>query len=244
MSRVKAAFFSMTPRPHPDDDGSYLRWHLLDHMPEQYQLPGMILGTRWSVDDELAHLRIAAQPSFEHLGGVVNYLIGDPVQATHDAFLALGRSLAEIGRFPERRPSLGLEMLAVRGREAAPSAMVSAEVVPFRPHRGIIFVLEELPREETRQWDTWLETEHVPHLLRTPGVAGVWSFGPGRGWNLGPGIGTQPRRVTVVYLDRDPGQSTGELRGAIEERWRGDFVRPLFAGPLRSMVRWEAWPED
>ena len=44
MNRVKAAFFSFTPPAPPDDDGSYLRWHLLDHMPEQYRLPGIQLG--------------------------------------------------------------------------------------------------------------------------------------------------------------------------------------------------------
>ena len=41
MIRVKAAFFSITPPGPPDDDGSYLKWHLLDHMAEQYQLPGI-----------------------------------------------------------------------------------------------------------------------------------------------------------------------------------------------------------
>ena len=35
MIRVKAAFFNLTPSAPPADDGTYLRWHLLDHMPEQ-----------------------------------------------------------------------------------------------------------------------------------------------------------------------------------------------------------------
>ena len=47
MIRVKAAFFSITPPAPPDDDGSYLRWHLLDHMVEQYQLPGIQYALRY-----------------------------------------------------------------------------------------------------------------------------------------------------------------------------------------------------
>lgn len=52
MNRVKAGFFSFTAAAPPDDDGSYLRWHLLDHMPEQYQLPGIVLGLRWIADGD------------------------------------------------------------------------------------------------------------------------------------------------------------------------------------------------
>jgi hypothetical protein len=36
MNRIKAGVFSLTrPAPSGDDDGSYLRRHLLDHMPER-----------------------------------------------------------------------------------------------------------------------------------------------------------------------------------------------------------------
>ena len=31
------------------------------------------------------------------------------------------------------------------------------------------------------------------------------------------------------------------LRPLIEERWSSGAVRPLFAGPLRTMIQWEAW---
>src|SRR6202008_5018165 len=58
--RVRAGIFSLTPATPPDDDGSYLRWHLLDHMPEQYQLPGIVHGLRWSAAGEYLDHRIAA----------------------------------------------------------------------------------------------------------------------------------------------------------------------------------------
>ena len=101
MIRVKAAFFSFTPPAPPDDDGSYLRWHLLDHQVEQYQLPGIQYTLRYIADGDYPDARIAAAGQLEQVGNLVNYLVGDPVQQTHDDFMALGPRLAEMGRFPE-----------------------------------------------------------------------------------------------------------------------------------------------
>ena len=48
MNRVKVGFFSLSHASPSGDDRPYLEWHQMDHMPEQYQLPGMILGQRWA----------------------------------------------------------------------------------------------------------------------------------------------------------------------------------------------------
>ena len=48
MNRVKVGFFSLSHHSATGDDRPYLRWHQLDHMPEQYQIPGMVLGQRWA----------------------------------------------------------------------------------------------------------------------------------------------------------------------------------------------------
>ena len=45
----------------------------------------------------------------------------------------------------------------------------------------------------------------------------------------------------MIYLDDDPLATTKTLTPLIEERWRSGAVRPLFAGPLRTMIEWEAW---
>lgn len=60
MIRVKAGIFSLTAAAPADDDGSYLRWHLLDHMPEQYQLPGIVHGLRWIADGDYVDHRLVA----------------------------------------------------------------------------------------------------------------------------------------------------------------------------------------
>ena len=47
MNPIKVGVFSLTGGALSGDDAAYLRWHLLDHQPEQYSIPGMRLGTRW-----------------------------------------------------------------------------------------------------------------------------------------------------------------------------------------------------
>ncbi|MDQ6696949.1 MAG: hypothetical protein M3Z46_05770 [Actinomycetota bacterium] len=241
MIRVKAAFFSFTPPAPRGDDGSYLRWHLLDHMPEQYQLPGIQLGLRYVADGDYPDARIASSGPLQDVGNVVNYLVGDPVQQTHDDFMQLGRRLAEVGRFPERRPSLQLRMPALLRWHAAPQALISAEVVPFRPHRGVLVVVEEPVDEDVSTWLRWLHTDQHPAVLETPGVAGVWMYGSTSTWALRPATQGDPQYTTVIYVDDDPLMVTRALAPRLEERWRSGAVRPLFAGPLRTMIDWEAW---
>jgi hypothetical protein len=94
MIRFKSAFYSFTPPPPPNDYCSYLRWHLLDHQVEQYQLPGIQYALRYIADGDYPDRRIAASGKLEQVGNVVNYLVGDPVQQTHDDFMQLGPRLA------------------------------------------------------------------------------------------------------------------------------------------------------
>jgi hypothetical protein len=211
VNRVRAGVFSFTPPVSSPEDDDYLRWHLLDHMPEQYQLAGMLHGVRWNGEE----------------ASVVNYLIGDPVQVTHDEFFALGRSLAEAGRFPHQRPSVELDFLALTSAQAAPTAMVSAEVVPFRPHRGVYLLVETAAAAED------------PTLLDVPGVAGVWTYAPTDTWTLHPRCEPDPRYITVVYLDGDVDATAAAIEPLIERRRATGGVR--FAGALRSTIKWDAW---
>jgi hypothetical protein len=241
VNRVRAGFFSITPPAPADDDGSYLRWHLLDHMPEQYSLPGLVHAQRWAADADLARHCLAAAEPLAEVGGVVNYLFGEPVQKTYDDFMALGGRLRDLGRFPEFRPSLQLRLLALRDWYAAPAAAVSAEVVPFRPHRGVLLLVEE-PAGDDAAWDEWLAREHYPELLKAPGVAGVWRYTTSPEWVVLPTCEGGPQHTTVIYLDGDVAATTESLHAAVERRWETGAVRPVFAGPLGNPVQWDAWP--
>jgi hypothetical protein len=132
----------------------------------------------------------------------------------------LGGELAKVGRFPHRRRSLALHLLTLTHWFAAPEALISAEVVPFRPHRGVVLVVEE-GEDDERQ---------IGPLLEVPGVAGVWTYG-------------DDPLVTVIYLDAEPLATTKALTPLVQQRWATGARRPLFAGPLRTMVEWEAWPD-
>jgi hypothetical protein len=241
--RVKAGFFSLTPPAPADDDRSYLRWHLLDHMPEQYQLPAIVHGLRWIADGDYLNHRLAADGPLGQVGNAVHYLVGDPVEETFDDFVALGRALRENGRFPVTQPSLQVAGLRLLQWRASPQALVSAEVVPFRPHRGVLLIVEDPTDGRPDAWLRWLHAEHYRELLAVPGTAAAWTFGSSTGWShLPAGWRTDHQYVTVVYLDGDPLTVTGALAPMVQERWRSSAVRPVFAGPLRSMVSWDAWP--
>lgn len=244
MIRVKAGFFSFTPSVPAQDDDGYLRWHLLDHMPEQYQLPGIQYALRYIADGPYLDSRIVATGHLEHVGNVVSYLVGEPVQKTHDDFMELGRRLAESGRFPQARPPLQLRMPALLHWYASPRVLVSAEVVPFRPHRGVIVVVEEPTgtKEEISAWLQWLHTDHHPAVLASPGTAGVWMYGSTNTWKQHPVTQGDPQYTTVIYLDDDPLRATKALSSRLRDRWQSRCVRPIFAGPLRSMIHWDAWP--
>lgn len=243
MNRVKAGFFSLTAPAPADDDGSYLRWHLLDHMPEQYQLPGIVHGSRWIADGDYPAHRLAVDGPLGQVGNAVHYLVGDPVEQTFDDFVALGRTLRDNGRFPVTRPSLQVAGLRLLQWHAAPHALIRAEVVPFRPHRGILLIVEEPTAGRSNEWLQWLHAEHYPPLLAEPGTVGAWTFGSSTGWShLPQGWRTDHRYITVVYLDADPLTTTAALAPLVEDRWRSAAVRPVFAGPLRTMISWDAWP--
>nr|WP_293321107.1 hypothetical protein [Mycobacterium sp.] len=243
MIRARAGIFSLTPPAPPDADETYLRWHLLDHMPEQYQLPGIVHGLRWIADGDYLDHRLAAQGPLGQVGNAVHYLVGDPVEQTFDDFVALGRALRENGRFPVTRPSLQVAGLRLLQWRSSPHALISAEVVPFRPHRGILLLVEEPVDGRPDEWLQWLHAEHYPALLAVPGTAGAWTFGSSTAWSHLPrGWRTDHQYITVVYLDADPVATTEALSHIVEERWRSTAVRPVFAGPLRTMVTWEAWP--
>ena len=242
MIRVKAGIFSLTATAPPDDDGSYLHWHLLDHMPEQYQLPGIVHGLRWIADGDYVGHRLAAHGSLGEVGNAVHYLVSDPVEETFDDFVALGRTLRDNGRFPITRPSLQVAGLRLLQWQSAPHALISAEVVPFRPHRGILLIVEQPTEGRSDDWLQWLHAEHYPALLAAPGTAGAWTFGSTTAWQMPRDWRTNHQYITVVYLDDDPLTVTDALAPLIEERWRSAAVRPVFAGPLRTMISWEAWP--
>ena len=254
MSTIAAAFFSMTSTPAGGDEDEYLRWHLLDHLPEQYTIPGIRLGTRWRADDALVSLRLVARQELADVRHVMSYLLTEPVEATLTEFVQLGARLREAGRYPHAATPHLLGAYERTSSWSAPSATVTAEALPFRAHRGVYLVVERPPADEpvVEHWRAWHEAEHVPALLEIDGVAGVCTFaaterlgqGPEQGERFGlPAWDPRGLDVTVIYLDGDVAATASRVAPRVEDRWRGPDVIPHLAGPFRSTATFETWPE-
>lgn len=239
VNRIKAGFFSLTHRSSSGDDRPYLGWHQLDHMPEQYQLPGMVLGQRWASTQACRSARAAEVDGWSRVEHVVCYLMGEPLDQTLDDFFALGRTLAAMGRFSDRMPTQYAAALRLLECHAAPRVLISAEVVPFRPHSGIYLIVEE--PVDPAQWDTYLRRSHselLPQLTAVDGVAGLLVFGMApslRRTACTPG----EHRITLCYLDREPAEVGAELAPLLRNAWAGAPSRTVLAAPFESMMRWD-----
>lgn len=231
MTIVRAGFFSLTSAVEGGTEEDYLRWHLLDHLPEQHSLPGVRLGTRWRADDACVAARILATPAFDPVRHAVCYLMTEPVEQTLHDFGALAGRLRAEGRMPMRAVQHLLGALSV---EAAHSNLVSTDALPFRPHHGVVLVVESGTGD--------LDAAAHP-LLAVPGVAGVLAFratdalgaGPDQGERFGlPPWNPAGHAVTIVYVDDDLEATTAALRPVVEARWRSGGLEPHLAAPFRT----------
>jgi hypothetical protein len=239
MNRVKVGFFSLSRHSASGDDRPYLEWHQLDHMPEQYQLPGLILGQRWASTPACRAARAAEVDDWSLVEHAVCYLMGNPVDETIDEFLTFGRHLAELGRFSQGLPSQYRGGLRLLEAHASPRALISAEVVPFRPHRGIYLIIEE-PTDQAAQ-DAYIQRRHVelvPELVSVPGVAGAWSYATTPSIRR-PMFTEGSYRMTVCYLDDDPATVAERLAPVVSRASASAPVRLLLAAPFESMMLWD-----
>jgi len=241
VGRVGLGVLSMAERSPTGEDRAYLEWHLLDHLPEQYQLEGLLYGQRWTSTAACRAARAAESERFAPVTHVVQYLMADPPEGVVDRFLDLGAQLAAAGRYGTRLPSVLLGGFEPVGARAAARASVSSAVVPFRPNTGAYVVLEEPPApEQADAYDTWLTEEHLPELVEVDGVAGGWWFRPGqvRTDRLDAG----GLWLTVLYLDGDPVRVAEEMGDHLRDRWARWSLAPALAAPFVTVRPW-SWPE-
>jgi len=239
MNRVKVGFFSLSHRSTTGDDRPYLGWHQLDHMPEQYQLPGLILGQRWASTPACRAVRAAEVGTWSQVEHVVCYLMGNPVDETIDEFLNLGRHLAELGRFSAALPSQFRGGLRLLDTEAAPRVLISPSVVPFRPHQGIYLIVESTGDRAGQ--DAFLQRMHVdvlPQLVGVSGVVGAWTFATTPAIRR-PMFTDGDYRMTVCYLDDHPATVGENLAPVVERIWETAPGPLVLAAPFESMMSWD-----
>jgi hypothetical protein len=221
--KVTFGFFSFTEITDPAAHRSYNEWHQLDHLPEQFPLPGIAYGQRWVSTPACRDARAVSGPDLDPIHYVTCYLMSEPIEQTLDDFFALGAELHHLDRFHSDRHAHLTGPFRVGAAAAAPRALVSAAAVPYRAHRGVYAIVEEAGSAGG---------DLAPALLGVAGVAGVWSFASvagmtSRRWTSGE------RRITLCWLDDDPLQVAARLVPIV------GTLSATFAGPFETITPWQ-----
>ncbi|MFZ4584310.1 MAG: hypothetical protein ACOYNI_03700 [Acidimicrobiia bacterium] len=224
MNKVKVGFFSFTEITDPAAHHSYNEWHMLDHMPEQFPLRGIVGGERWVSTPACRDARRVSESRLDPIHYVTTYLMTEPVDETLFEFMALGRELHERGRFHHARTSHLSGPFDVVDAHAAPRVLVSDEAVPWRPTRGLWVTVDAL--------DVAVD---VDAALALPGVAGTWAFAGNQAEYADHPWNTNDLRIRVWYLDDDPlavGDALADLVGQPADG-------RIFSGPFETITPWE-----
>jgi hypothetical protein len=217
---ITTLFVSMATR-HPDGaDAEYLRWHTLDHRPEQHRLSAVRASLRLVSTPECRAARAAGQDRYDAIDHVMTYFFSDP--GGLDGFLDLAKALMGADRKLPLLPPVERGVYDVQNKAAAPRIKVGADVLPWWPIKGVYLLLE---------------AGHAPadRLLDVDGVAGVWSA-ESLAVEARMASAKAGQSITYCFLDDDPVVTAERLRPALEKRWTdGDFA-PLFAAPFHPVV--------
>lgn len=252
------AFFSFSRITDPTKHRAYGEWHMLDHGPENYALPGVIFGERWARSPRCADLSPAFDPvipaeSDHDLADtqyMTMYWFSDPADEALRQWNDLAARSFHWGRRPEidwTERWMGF-YTPIKGY-LAPHVPIRPDALPFRPKRGIYVTVTELEGENTAINDVfqWYDEVRLPDVVATPGVAGAWTFASEDTYagNHGARAAHRSRRLHLYFLDGDPVEVTAEL-AARRATWaaegrdldRADLEKVYFAGPMETIVPW------
>jgi hypothetical protein len=220
---VTTLFVSMARR-HPDGaDAEYLRWHTLDHRPEQHRLSAVRASLRLVSTPACRSARAASRDPHDDIDHVMTYFFTD--QSGMTGFLDLAKALIGAGRKLPLLPPVERGIYQVDTKAAAPRVKVGADVLPWWPVRGVYVLLET-------------NAPTAAQLTDIDGVAGVWSTASQA---VDARLASAPAGQTLSYcfLDEDPVATAERLRPALEKRWNDDGIEPLLAAPFHVVVPYE-----
>jgi len=220
---ISTLFVSMSTR-HPDGaDADYLRWHTLDHRPEQYRLPTLRASLRLVSTPECRSARVVSRDPLGAVDHVMTYFFSDP--SGLDAFTGLGRALRDAGRMLPLLPPVQRGVYEVQRTLAASRVKIGSDVLPWLPLRGVFLVVEQ-------------GTTPPTDLVDVEGVAGVWSASA---LNIDDSrANAQPGQwISYHFLDDDPVATAERLQPALQAGWRESGTEPLLAAPFHVVVPYE-----
>ncbi len=220
---ITTLFVSMATR-HPDGtDADYLRWHTLDHRPEQHRLAAVRASLRLVSTPDCRSARAMSAGPLDAVDHVMTYFFTD--EAGLQRFNELSTALGDAGRKLPLLPPVERGVYEVRTKAAAPRVKAGSDVLPWVPVRGAYLLLER-------------GSAPVAPLIDVDGVAGVWSGLSHRvDANLASAQANQS--ITYCFLDDDPIAVAERLRPVLAARWAGPDIEPLFAAPFFAVVPYE-----
>ncbi|OAN38600.1 hypothetical protein [Mycolicibacterium iranicum] len=217
---ITTLFVSMASR-HPEGlDADYLRWHTLDHRPEQHRLSAVRASLRLVSTPECRQARLPGDPRFDTIDHVMTYFFTDTVGL--EAFNDLSTALGNAGRKIALLPPVERGVYGVQSKDAAPRVKVGADVLPWWPVRGVFVLLEH-------------ESSDPAALLDVDGVAGVWSAST---LNADAGLASAKvgQHLTYCFLDGDPVVVARRLAPVLTKRWEEAGTQPLLAAPFHPVT--------
>ena len=220
---ITTLFVSMATR-HPDGtDADYLRWHTLDHRPEQHRLAAVRASLRLVSTPACRSARAVSNGPLDAVDHVMTYFFTD--QAGLRGFNELSTALGDAGRKLPLLPPVERGVYEVQSKAAAPRVKVGSDVLPWVPVRGAFLLVER-------------GSAPVVPLIEVEGVAGVWS-GLSREVDANLASAQANQSITYCFLDDDPIAVAERLRPVLAARWAEPGIEPLFAAPFFAVVPYE-----
>ena len=220
---IGTLFVSMARR-HPDGrDAEYLRWHTLDHRPEQHRLTGVRASLRLVSTPACRAARASSDERFDAIDHVMTYFFTD--QSGLTAFNELSKALGGADRKLPLLPPVQRGVYAVQHKSAAPRIKTGADVLPWWPIRGVYLLVET-------------GTTSPTDLVDVDGVGGVWSA-DSQPVDASLASAQPGQSITYCFLDDDPVATAERLRPVLEDRWTQAGVEPLLAAPFYPVVPYE-----
>lgn len=218
---ITCLFVSMAKR-HPDgDDANYLRWHTLDHRPEQQRLSSVRTSLRLVSTPECRAARMAGDAALDAIDHVQIYYFAslEGLQGFNELSIALRNA----GRTPFVLPPVQRGVYRVGDCVAAPRVKIGADVLPWLPIKGAYLLLEEGKAK-------------CDELSGFDGVAGIWSA---QLVESAYGNTKDEQQLSVCFLDDDPVVVANRFINVLQERWSRRQISPLLAAPFYCVVPYE-----
>jgi hypothetical protein len=223
-SGVTTMFVSMSARHLEGRDADYIRWHTLDHRPEQYRLASLRSSQRLISTPACRAARATTSSRYDAIDHLMSYLFAD--RGDLGGFVELSDGLRNAGRTPELLPLVERGVYRPAGMAAAPRIKVGADVLPWWPVRGVYVMIEE-------------GAHSAEALTDVSGVGGAWWFAGDPENSHDTSADTRGLQLTYLYLDDDPLAVAKEITAELEKRWSSGDTTPLFASPFYAVTPYD-----